>query len=93
MFIFRYSRAVSIMISQVGHNVHKVTPRLHIMVEKAQFIDGVRCLCNLGSCGTFTIIHTLVKIAMISILLDYVIVFTNCLLRILHEHLPNTMFV
>ena len=36
------------MISMVGHNVHNVTPRLLIMVEKAQFIDIVRLLCNLG---------------------------------------------
>ena len=36
------------MMSQVGHNVHKVTPRLLIMVEKAQFIDIVRLLCKLG---------------------------------------------
>ena len=35
------------MMSQVGHNVHNVTPRLLIMVEKAQFIDIVRLLCNL----------------------------------------------
>ena len=40
--IFRHSIAVSIMMSQVGHNVHNVTPRLLIMVEKAQFIDTVR---------------------------------------------------
>ena len=36
------------MMSQVGHNVHNVTLRLLIMVEKAQFIDIVRLLCNLG---------------------------------------------
>ena len=36
------------MMSQVDHNVHNVTPRLLIMVEKAQFIDIVRLLCNLG---------------------------------------------
>ena len=36
------------MMSQVGHNVHNVTPRLLIMVEKAQSIDIVRLLCNLG---------------------------------------------
>ena len=38
------------MMSQVGHNVHNVTPtcRLLIMVEKAQFIDVVRLLRNLG---------------------------------------------
>ena len=36
------------MISQVGHNVHNVALRLLIMVEKAQFIDIVRLLCNLG---------------------------------------------
>ncbi len=35
-------------MSQVGHNVHNVTPRLLIMVEQAQFIDIVRLLCNLG---------------------------------------------
>ena len=35
-------------MSQVGHNVHNVTPMLLIMVEKAQFIDIVRLLCNLG---------------------------------------------
>ena len=35
------------MMSQVGQNVHNVTPRLLIMVEKAQFIDIVRLLCNL----------------------------------------------
>ena len=33
-------------------------------------------------------------IPMLSILYDYVIVFMNLLLRILHDHLPNnTMFV
>ena len=36
------SMNVSIMMSQVGHNVDNVTPRLLIMVEKAQFIDIVR---------------------------------------------------
>ena len=36
------------MMSQVGHNVHNVTPRLLIMVEKAQSINIVRLLCNLG---------------------------------------------
>ena len=36
------------MMSQVGHNVHNLTHRLHTMVEKVQFIDIVRCLCNLG---------------------------------------------
>ena len=36
------------MMSPVGHDVHNVTPTLHSMVEKAQFIDIVRCLCNLG---------------------------------------------
>ena len=79
------------MMSQVGHNVHKVTPRLLIMVEKAQFIDIVRLLCKLGIMrdGTFTIIHTFVKISMLSLLYDYVIVFTNFLLPILHDHLPN----
>ena len=41
--------AVSIMMSQVGHNVHNVTPKLLIMVEKAQFIDSVRLLSNLGT--------------------------------------------
>ena len=45
---FRNSIAVSIMMSQDDHNVHNVTPRLLIMVEKAQFIDIVRLLCNLG---------------------------------------------
>ena len=46
--IFRHSIAVSIMMSKVGHNVHNVTHRLLIIVEKAQFIDIVRLLCNLG---------------------------------------------
>ena len=27
--------------SQVGHNVHNVTPRVHIIVEKAQFIEDI----------------------------------------------------
>ena len=31
----------SIVMSQVGHNVHNVTHRMHIMVEKAQFSDIV----------------------------------------------------
>ena len=53
------------MMSQDGHNVHNVTPRLLIIVEKAQFIDIVRWLCNLGL--MFNIIHTLVKIFMLSI--------------------------
>ena len=51
--MFRKSTAVSIMMSQVGHNVHNVTPRLLIMVEKAQSIDIVRLLCILGMIGTF----------------------------------------
>ena len=46
------------MMSQVGHNVHNVTSRLLIIVEKAQLIDIERRLCNLG----IIIIHTLVKI-------------------------------
>ena len=79
------------MMSQVGHNVHNVTPRLLIMVEKAQLIDIVRLLCNLGIMWDVTIIQTFVKISMLSILYDYVIVFTNFLLSILHDHLPNTM--
>ena len=33
--IYFSSMNVSIMMSQVGHNVHNVTPRLLIMVEKA----------------------------------------------------------
>ena len=40
--IYFSSMNVSIMMSKVGHNVHNVTPRLLIMVEKAQFIDIVR---------------------------------------------------
>ena len=36
------------MMSQVGHNVPNVTPRLLILIDKAQFIDIVRLLCNLG---------------------------------------------
>ena len=32
------------MMSQLGHNVHNVTPRLLIIVEKAQFTDIVRLL-------------------------------------------------
>ena len=43
--------------------------------------------------GTFTIMHASVKISMLSILYEYVIVFTIVLLPILHDHLPNTMFV
>ena len=42
IFIFRHSIAVSITMSQVGHNVHNVTPRVHIMVEKVHFIAIVR---------------------------------------------------
>ena len=54
------------MMSHVGHNVHNVTPRLLIMVEKALTLY-VDC----------AIIHTFVKISMLSILYDYVIVFTT----------------
>ena len=36
------------MMSQVGHDVHNVTLRLLIIVEKAHLIDIVRLLCNLG---------------------------------------------
>ena len=38
---FVCSVAVSIMMSHVGHNVHNVTHRLLMMVEKAQFVDIV----------------------------------------------------
>ena len=30
------------MMLQVGHDVHNVTPRLLIMIEKAQFTDIAR---------------------------------------------------
>ena len=39
-----------------------------MMVEKVQSIDIVRLLCNLGIMLEFTIIHTFVKISMLSIL-------------------------
>ena len=48
IFIFRHPIAVSIMMSQVGHNVHNVTHMLLIITKKAQLIDIVRWLCNLG---------------------------------------------
>ena len=48
IFIFRHSIAVSIMMSQVCHNVHNVTHRVHTMVEQAQFNDMLRLLYNLG---------------------------------------------
>ena len=81
------------MMYQVGHNVHNVTPRLLIMVEKAQFIDIVRLLCNFGImwdvhyhshlCEDINDFHT---VGLCDCLYDF-------LLRILHDHLPNTMFV
>ena len=42
IFIFRHSMAVSIMMSQVCHNVHNVTHRVHTMLEHAQFNDRLR---------------------------------------------------
>ena len=37
------SIAVSIITLQAGHNVHNVTPRLLIIVEKAQFVKKAQC--------------------------------------------------
>ena len=42
IFICRHSIAVSIMMSQVCHNVHNVTHGVHTMLEQAQFNDRLR---------------------------------------------------
>ena len=48
IFIFRNYIAVSIIMSQVCHNVQNVTHMVHIMLEQAQFNDRLRWLYNLG---------------------------------------------
>ncbi len=78
-------------MSQVGHNVHNVTPRLLIIVEKAQFTDIVRLLWIMWDVHYHS--HLGEDIYAFHTVRLYVIDFTNFLLRILHDHLPNTMFV
>ena len=78
------------MMSQVGHNVHNVTPRLLIIVEKAQFIDIVHLLCNLGIMWDVHYHSYLGE----DIYAFHTVRLCDCLyaffFRILHDHLPNT---
>ena len=65
-----------------------------MMVEKAQFIDIVRLLCNLGIMWDVHYhSHLREDIYAFHNVGLYVIVFTTFFLRILHDHLPSTMFV
>ena len=81
-------------MSQVGHNVHNVTPGLLIMVKKAQLID-IQCSLivqlrdHVGRLQSFTIGEDVYAFHTVGIC-DR---FCEFLLRILHDHLPNTMFV
>ena len=81
------------MMSQVGHNAHNVTPMLLIIVEKAQFIDIVRWLCDLGIMWDVHYHSHLGEDIYAFHTVRLCDCFPNFLLRVFHDHLPNTMFV